>query len=50
MLNICEKSGQLYYQFNTALWLLHMDNMNKKPMVPLELVLELMRHDLKDIN
>jgi hypothetical protein len=50
MLEICEKSGQLYFLFDSALWLLHMDNMNETPAIPLELAVDLMRHNLKDIN
>jgi len=50
LLSICEKSGELYFQFNTVLWLLHLDNMGKKPTISLELALELMRGSFKDVN
>ncbi len=50
MLNICEKSGQLYFRFDAPLWLLHLDYMSEKPTIPLELAVDLLRGSLKDLN
>jgi len=50
LLEICDKTGEMYYEFNTALWLLHLDQINKIPMIPLELAVELMRGSFKDVN
>ena len=48
MLDMYDKTGEIYYEFNAALWLLHLDRLNKTPLIPLELAVELMRHTFKD--
>ena len=44
--------ADIYYipQFESALWLLHLDRTYKVPLIPLELAMDLMRDSFKEIN